>query len=344
MENGLIPMSGGFNLRDKVSWDKPEGKLGTVVAILGGSALVFGFIKLLPILTAIAWNFVSFTIAIFVGICLIFMLFSKEFWNTISVGYLVLMHKLLYSIIQNDPVAILDDYIKQLGKQIVKVDEAIKNFRGLIEKNKARLKDTEEKLQNNIAKKKAYEKRGETAFAGQIDQLIVMYESTLKSRQERLEVSEKWMDALDKVRTYAKFSVKTNKEKIAIFKEQYEEAKEAAKATKSLKKAVNGDPDLVGNFELAMSIMEKQMSENIGEVEDMLRATTGLLNEADLENAVASEKANSILSRYDKKEGVFSEDSWKALPNNGGERIITLSEDAVKVRPSNNSDNNKYFE
>ena len=310
------------------------------MAVLGGSALVFGFIKILPFLVAFTWNLVSFIIASFVGICLIFMFFSKKFWNTLSTGYLVLMHKLLYSIVASDPVAILDDYIRKLEKQIIKVDKAIANFRGLIDKNEKRLKETNNKLQDNIAKKKVYQKNGENNFVAQIDQLIVMYEQTKNSRQERLDVSKKWMEALEKVRTYAKFSVRTNKEKIAIFKEQYEEAKEAAKATKSLKNAVNGDPDLVGNFELAMSIMEQQMSENIGEVEDMLQATTGLLKEADLENCVASEKANAILAKYDSGEGMFNEERWKTLPQKDGSeiRIPIKEEEKVKVKRGN------YFE
>ena len=341
METGLIPSSGG-NLWNRVSWDRPEGKLGTVMAILGGSALVFGFIKILPFLAAFTWNLVSFIIATFIGICLIFMLFSKKFWNTLSVGYLVLMHKLLYSIVSSDPVAILDDYIKKLEKQIVMVNKAIANFRGLIAKNEKRLKDTDSKLQDNIAKKKVYQKSGENNFVAQIDQLIVMYEQTKNSRQERLDTSKKWMEALDKVRTYAEFSVKTNREKIAIFKEQYEEAKEAAKATRSLKSAVNGDPDLVGNFELAMSIMEQQMSENIGEVEDMLQATTGLLKEADIENSVASEKANAILAKYDNSEGMFNEDRWKALPQKDGSTLqIPVNEmQAEKVKAKKRN----YFE
>ena len=335
METGLIPMSSG-NLASRVSWSKPEGKLGTVMAILGGSALVFGFIKILPVLTAIAWNMVSFTIATFIGICLIFLLFSKKFCNTLSVGYLILMHKLLYSIVSADPVAVLEDYIKKLEKQIQNVDTAIKNFRGLIDKNERRLKDTENKLQDNLAKKKIYQKNGETAFSAQIDQLIVMYEQTRTSRQERLDASKKWMEALEKVRTYAKFSVKTNKEKITIFKEQYEEAKEAAKAARSLKNAVNGNPDLVGNFEVAMSIMEQQMSENIGEVEDMLQATTGLLKEADLEAGVASERANAILAKYENSEGVFNQDNWKALPNKDSGIVLPgLEAEKVKIKSGN---------
>lgn len=329
METGLIPSSGS-SLSSRVSWSKPEGTLGKVMAVLGGSALVFGFIKLLPILTAIAWNMVSFMIATFIGICLLFMLTSKSFWNVVGTGYLVLMHKLLYSIVQSDPIAILNDYIKQLERQIQNVDDAIKNFRGLIDKNERRLKDTKAKLQDNIMKKKALEKSGEKSFIPQIDQLIVMYEQTKKSREERLDTSKKWMEALEKVRTYAKFSVNTNKEKISIFKDQYEEAKEAAKAAKSLKNAVNGNPDLVGNFEMALSIMERQMSENIGEVEDMLQATTGLLREADLENAVSSERANVILAKYEKGEGLFNEDNWKSLPNNSGEKVQIKLQEKVK--------------
>jgi hypothetical protein len=90
---------------------------------------------------------------------------------------------------------------------------------------------------------------------------------------------------------------------------------------------------------MAMSIMEQQMSENIGEVEDMLRATTGLLKEADIENSVNSEKANAILAKYENKEGVFNENSWKALPEKGGEPIIIPAE-GVKVSKTNE----KYFQ
>lgn len=318
--SNLIPYSEGGK-QEFLSWDKPEGKLGKVIAVLGGGALIFGFIKLLPILTAIAWNFVSFTIAVFLGIFLVSLLFSKKFWNTLSTGYLIIMHKILYALVSADPVSILNDYIHKLELQIANVESAMKNFRGLIEMNKRRLKEVEEKIADTIAKKKSYEKRGETVFVAQLDQLLVMYETSRKNRAERLETSEKWMEALEKVRQYATFSVGTNKEKIKIFKEQYEEAKQAAKAARGLKKAVNGDPELTKNFNVAMEVMEQQMSANIGEVEDMLQATTGLLREAELENGVANEKANAILEKYERGEGLFSKDTWNALPE-GQERIL----------------------
>ena len=329
--SNLIPSTGN-DLGNKVSWDKPEGKLGKGIAILGASALGFGFIKLLPVLAGLAWNLASFIVAIFVCVSLILLLTSKKFWSTLSTGYLIVMHKILYSIVSPDPIAILNEYINKLERQIYNVDRAISNFRGLIEQNKRRLKETENSLQENLAKKKIYEKKGETAFVAQIDQLIIMYEQTKKNRQDRLDSSIKWLEALDKVRTYAKFSVNTNKEKIKIFKEQYQEAKEAAKAARSLKDAVHGNPDLVGNFELAMSIMEQQMSSNIGEVEDMLQATTGLLREADLENGVANEKANAILAKYEKNEGMFNEKSWRALPSGEKEvgELITIIPEEVK--------------
>ena len=61
--SNLVPTS---DLSSKLSWDKPEGKLGKVVAVLGLGALGFGLYKILPFLAEMAWNAVSFSIAVFI--------------------------------------------------------------------------------------------------------------------------------------------------------------------------------------------------------------------------------------------------------------------------------------
>ena len=94
--SNLVPTS---DLGSKLSWDKPEGKLGKVVAVLGLGALGFGLYKILPYLAAMAWNAVSFSIAVFVLVLLVSLLTSKKFWSTLKTGYLILMHKILYSIV-----------------------------------------------------------------------------------------------------------------------------------------------------------------------------------------------------------------------------------------------------
>ena len=67
------------------------------------------------------------------------------------------------------------------------------------------------------------------------------------------------------------------------------------------------------------------MSANIGEIEDMLQSTTGLLREADLENGVANARANEILARYERGEGIFAQDTWEvpALPEGAQPVLIT---------------------
>ena len=322
--SNLVPFSENGSLSN-LSWDKPEGKLGKGVAILGLGALGFGLYKILPFLAAMAWNAVSFSVAVFILILLVSLLTSKKFWNTLSTAYLILMHKILYALVSSDPIAILNDYIHQLEVQIQNVDAAMAKFRGLISLNKTRLKETQDLLKKKLAEKAVLEKKGETAMATQVNELIIMYEETLRNRQERLATSEKWMQALERVREYAKFSVGTNKEKIKLLKEMYEEAKQAAKAARSLKKAVHGDPEKLTNFETALEVMEQKMSANIGEVEDMLEATTGLLREADLESAVSNERANAILAQYDRNEGVFSQDNWKALPASEEEARVLIT-------------------
>ncbi len=328
--NGLIPMGTEFSSK-KSPWEKPGGKLGMIVAGLGIAGVGYLLYLLLPIMISLASN-VLYLILMLFGIGILgYILTSKKFWNTFKIAYFIVMRRITGFFIKIDPVAILEDYIRDLQKRIREVSENINQVRGLIKKNERKLKEVVDKRDNTILEIKQYRQRGQTAFAQQKEGLLVLYEKSVTDRTARLETSKKWLDALTKLQQYATFSVTINEEKVKLFKDEYEELKAQGKAFRSIKSALNGDPDMMENFETAIEIMENEISSNLGEIEDMIDETNGLLGQADMENAVISEKATAILQKYDNQEGIFNENRWKALPNPEAEAQLVqrLSNDEV---------------
>lgn len=319
--NGLIPMGTGEGFSSKKSpWEKPGGKLGMVVAGLGIAGAGYLLYLLLPFMISLASN-VLYLILMLFGIGILgYILTNKKFWSTFKLVYFTIMRRITGFFIKIDPVAILEDYIRDLKKRIKEVDDNITQVRGLIKKNSRKLVEVTEKRDNTVLECKMYRKSGQISFAQQKEGLLVLYEKSVADRTARLETSKKWLDALTKLQQYATFSVTINEEKVKLFKDEYEELKAQGKAFRSIKSALAGDPDMMENFEAAIEIMENEISGNIGEIESMIDETNGLLGQADMENAVISAKATAILQKYENNEGIFDENNWnpnrelKAIP------------------------------
>ena len=247
------------------------------------------------------------------------------------------MRRITGFFIKIDPVAILEDYIRDLKKRIKEVDDNITQVRGLIKKNSRKLVEVTEKRDNTVLECKMYRKSGQISFAQQKEGLLVLYEKSVADRTARLETSKKWLDALTKLQQYATFSVTINEEKVKLFKDEYEELKAQGKAFRSIKSALAGDPDMMENFETAIEIMENEISGNIGEIESMIDETNGLLGQADMENAVISAKAAAILQKYENNEGIFDENNW-----NPNRELKTIP--VMKNLEGPDDQTSKYFE
>ena len=344
--NGLIPVN-NENISRKSPWEKPGGTLGMICAGLAVGGGLFLLWHLLPIMITLASN-VLYLILMLLAIGILgYILTSKKFWHTFGLAYFIIMRKITGFFIKIDPVAILEDYIKDLQKRIKEVDENVTKVRGLIKKNERRVSETKDKLDEALSKKKRYEKMGQGSFAAQTNGLIVMYEKALKERTQRLSTSKKWLEALVKLQQYATFNVGLNQEKVQLMKEEYEEIKQTGKTFRSIKSALNGDPDIMSDFEMACEIMENEITFNLGEIEGMIDETNGILSQADADNAAMSDKANLILAKYEQQEGIFSEAHWKSLPDKGNFGVnfqnSAMPEFASSPRQQSN-DNSSYFD
>ena len=92
------------------------------------------------------------------------------------------------------------------------------------------------------------------------------------------------------------------------------------------------------DFEMAVEIMETQISADLGEISEMMDATDGMLAQAELDNAVVDARATEILNKYDQKSGIFDENRFKALEDKG-DYSVKMPEEGIKLkRPSTGSE------
>lgn len=310
-----------------------------VVAGLGIAGVGYLLYLLLPIMISLASN-VLYLILMLFGIGILgYILTSKKFWNTFKVAYFVVMRRITGFFINIDPIAILEEHIRDLKARADAMVNSINQVEGLKQKNIRRLEEVKDKIKTTRIEIKKYQEMGKKEFAEQKASLLVLYERSKIEREKRLENSEKWLAALRKLQQYAVISVDTNTEKVKLFKEEYEELKAQGKAFRSIKSAINGDPDMMENLERAVEIMETEMSMDLGEIESMINETTGIINQADMENAVMSEKAQAILDKYDREEGVFNKEHWEALPAAEGD-----AQPIVKRLSPEERKKTKYFD
>src|ERR1700676_3031540 len=113
-------------------WQRPEGTVGKVVLILGGIAVAYGFVQILPFLISAATD--TFHLAILIG-ALLLLIFVVTDKRVLTLGKLIfqsIMRFLTGLFIELDPIGILKNYIAEMKKNLGVMDEQLGNLNGSI--------------------------------------------------------------------------------------------------------------------------------------------------------------------------------------------------------------------
>jgi len=113
-------------------WQRPEGTVGKVVLVLGGIAVAYGFVQILPFLIAAATD--TLHLALLIGGILVF-LFIVTDKRVRTLGKLIfqsVMRFLTGLFIELDPIGILKNYIGEMKKNLAIMDEQLGNLNGSI--------------------------------------------------------------------------------------------------------------------------------------------------------------------------------------------------------------------
>ena len=112
METNVFPATTQDKL--KSYWDRPGGKPGVIIGI--GLLILIGY-YVMPILAAVVWNTLNFSIGL---VCLgvfLYCITHRKLRLSLFYLYEILMKKLVGFVIELDPFIIAEDYIGDMEKQ-----------------------------------------------------------------------------------------------------------------------------------------------------------------------------------------------------------------------------------
>lgn len=282
------------------NWEKPEGKLGTVVlALLIGGGL-YGLYKVLPFLLTIAWGALELGLAACLIAVLIFLVTNKQIKMTAEIIFFMIMKNIRGFIVETDPIAIVERRLRDMKIKIGEISKAMGDLTGLIRGMRQRLVEKENDFKTQLARKEVSERQGNAAAAQVANNQAVRLNEVIISQKQRLADSTKWLEVLTKLEEMASLTVEDTENAVAIRKEEFITIKQQHKAFKSVMSVMKGDPDEMAMFNAAMDNMANDINAKLGEMEHVLDSTGGLLQQYSTDNGVASLKADELLTRYNK--------------------------------------------
>src|SRR5712691_3746844 len=113
-------------------WQRPEGTVGKVVLVLGGIAVAYGFVQILPFLIAAATDTLHLALLIGAILLLIFIVTDKRVLTLGKLIFQSVMRFLTGLFIELDPIGILKNYIAEMKKNLAIMDEQLGNLNGSI--------------------------------------------------------------------------------------------------------------------------------------------------------------------------------------------------------------------
>src|SRR2546421_6375592 len=132
-------------------WQRPEGTVGKVVLVLGGIAVAYGFVQILPFLIAAATDTLHLAILIAAILLLIFIVTDKR---VLTLGKLIfqgIMRFLTGLFIELDPIGILKNYIGEMKKNLGIMDEQLGNLNGSIRTLQNQIDANQKDAEHSIA-------------------------------------------------------------------------------------------------------------------------------------------------------------------------------------------------
>ena len=336
MENSLTPIS----MDNKVSpWEKPGGTLGMIVAGLaaGGGCIVL--YKILPFLISLTTNLLTLSLLVLALAAIGFLVTNKRFRQTCSMVYFMVMRKITGLIIEIDPIAIVENKVKEMKKKILDIEKQMGSLNGLNKQNERKIEEKKSQLQKQIDLLNEYNKANKRAEAGVAERQAVRLKGSIERQIKRLEDSKKWYEILKSLKHFAELTVLDTENEVNDRKEEFESIKAQHKAFSSIMSIMKGDPDQMEDFTRAMDFMAYDITQKLGEMSNVIDETGGLLSQFAIEEGVASKKANELLQQYETNgiEGLFNSfNNTKVL--DAQPKVILLDEYTVS---SNNS--TRYF-
>jgi len=326
----------------KSFWEKPEGKTGMgVIALMvcGGGVVLY---KFLPYLITIATNTIH--LGILVGIIGIvgYTVMNPTFQANVRALFKIMMRAMTGMVIKIDPIAILQDYVKDLFHNLQVMNNQIGDLKGVMRGLKTKMEAIQAEVKQYMKLSEAAKRKvakGENKYKTQIP-LNARKAGRRKEAYQKLDKLHKKMEMIYRVlvKMYDNCSLmaEDSKDEIDCKKDEWKSMKAASGAIKSAMSIVNGGGDDRAMYEQTLEFMADEMCSKMGEMVHFLDMSAGLMDSIDLQNETFDDNALEELEKWENDSDSWflgDEDKSSIVAASNNERDV-LDTDAVALDQS----------
>jgi len=308
MNTQVFPQNGGDKI--KSYWNRPGGKFGTIVGIIGLGLIGY---YLFPILTDIVWNTINLAIACVIGFVLYMILSNKKLWMGLFYLYEIVLKKFIGIVIELDPFIIAEDYIRDIEKErenLYKKSEEVDGQKELLE---AKIKEREADKRKQLNTAAAAQKEGmpmELANASRQVARLDQYIAQLTPIRDNLNSIGIY---LTKVHKNSKYMLDDMKNDLELKKDLYHSVTKGNNALKSAMNIFNGNTDKRLMVEQSMDYLKEDIAGKLASMKKAISYSGDFMKSIDLENASYQAEGLKMLEEY--RPEIFTYNDNKEITN-----------------------------
>lgn len=341
-------MNNNIELANKAKdlWKQPGGTLAKVGLWVIGGSLIYGLFKALPYLILFTQNIFTLVLLMLGLGCVLYVAFSPEMRRILKLVYLQICRKLTGLIVEIDPIAILENSISEMKKKLQTVKQRITDIGATLEGMKNKLSEYKSEFKDNVdtvkvIKEGLVSKKLDTkqrmAYQGQLtiaQNNVTMLSDQIKSQEERIKKTEKYIDILEKLEIAATTKIRVAESTVEHKKDEYEQAKKMRSAVQSLT-SIFSSSWLTKSMEeqMALNVVSNTINDSIAEMNRLLDGSNDILINYDISSMANASKVDAIIADFDNN----GFESFKVLPIPESNPYIEYEEIKEPIKE------NKYF-
>ncbi len=280
-------------------WQRPEGRTGALVMALILAAVLYGAIRLWPLIISVFSTGIGLAAILMVLGLVLYMALDPKMRSLIWYFYKKSMRWITGLFVKIDPISVLKTYIKDLKANVKKMHRQIAQLRG-------QMHQLQEIIYNNNKGVKAnIEQASEAKQREQRNVMILKSRKAARLKESNLRLEDMYnrMEILYRVlrRMYGNSEILLEDIKDQVFlKEQERKAILASHtAMRSAMDVVKGDGDKKEMFDRALETVADDVSQKVGEMEEFMVMSEDFMNSIDIQNGVFEEKGLQLLEKWE---------------------------------------------
>jgi hypothetical protein len=280
----------------KSYWNRPGGKLGTLVGL--GALTAIGW-YLFPILTKVVWNTLNFGIALSCLAVFLFVVTNRKFRLALLYIWEIFMKCTFGLVFTWDPFIVAEDDIKDMKTQREKARQQAIDVDTQKEATQMKLKEKTDEINRLMAKARAAQKNNMASDLALISDQIQGYKEYIEQLTPMLANLTRISTFLTKFDESAGRTIERAETQLNLKKDLYKAVTAGNRAITSALRFFRGDPEKKIILEQSMDSFRLDVASKLANMKKAMVLSSDYMRSIDLDKATSEEQGLKMLESID---------------------------------------------